>query len=76
MIKTYNGIQEIIASKSAAELTAMWKETEIRKQFLVTSTGIKNRDIEFDALIRVREYLMKAMQEKMTSVEFCKVVGA
>lgn len=75
-IKNLNGTQEILASKSANELEIIWAETEKRFRFVLNSTGLKNRDIELDAIIRVRGWLMKAMQEKMNDVEFCKVVGA
>lgn len=74
-IKTLNGIEAIIADKSADELIEMWNHTEFRKLNLIDSVGLKNRDQEFDAVIRVRQWIMKAMQEKMTDAEFCKVVG-
>lgn len=73
-IITLNGTQEILVSKSADELKIIWAETEKRFRFVIDSTGLKNRELEIDAIIRVRGWLMKAMQEKMTDAEFCKVI--
>jgi hypothetical protein len=78
-VTNYNSAEEIIAdkllNKSAAELIKMWKETERMIDVLKFNPSAKDRDAEWDAVITLRQWIMKAMQKQMTDAEFCKVVG-
>ena len=78
-VTTYNSADEIVAdklaNKSAAELVKMWKETERMINALKFNPTSKNRDAEWDAVIQLRAWIMKAMQKVMTDAEFCRVVG-
>jgi myo-inositol-1-phosphate synthase len=53
----------------------MWKETERMIDVLKFNPSAKDRDAEWDAVITLRQWIMKAMQKQMTDAEFCKVVG-
>jgi hypothetical protein len=79
-VTTYNSADEIVAdklaNKSAAELVKMWKETDRMINALKFNPSGKDRDAEWDAVIQLRAWMMKAMQKVMTDAEFCKVVGA
>jgi hypothetical protein len=79
-VTTYKSADEIVAdklaNKSAAELVKMWKETDRMINALKFNPTAKDRDAEWDAVITLRAWIMKAMQKVMTDAEFCKVVGA
>jgi hypothetical protein len=70
----YNSAEEILANKSAAELIKVWNDSERMINALKFNPAGKDRDAEWDALIRVRQWLTKVMQTKMPYDEFCKVV--
>jgi|LakMenEpi03Aug12_release.lakeMendotaPanAssembly.Ray.scaffolds.fasta_scaffold573339_3 hypothetical protein len=78
-VTTYNSADEIVAdklaNKTAAELVKMWKETDRMINALKFNPTAKDRDDEWDAVIQLRAWMMKAMQKVMTDAEFCKVVG-
>jgi hypothetical protein len=79
-VTTYNSADEIVAdklaNKTATELVKMWKETDCMINALKFNPTAKDRDDEWDAVITLRSWIMKAMQKVMTDAEFCKVVGA
>jgi hypothetical protein len=78
-VTTYNSADEIVAdklaNKTAVELVKMWKETDRMINALKFNPTAKDRDTEWDAVITLRAWIMKAMQKVMTDAEFCKVVG-
>ena len=78
-VTTYNSADEIITAKllnkSADELITMWKETDRMINALKFNPTAKDRNEEWDAVITLRQWIMKAMQKVMTDAEFCKVVG-
>ena len=65
---------EMIKTKSATELVAMWEDTKRRKAALMFNPAQKDRSEEWDALIQVRIWLAQEMQNKMTDAEFIDVV--
>lgn len=77
-VTTYNSADEIITAKllnkSADELITMWKETDRMINALKFNPTAKDRNEEWDAVITLRQWIMKAMQKVMTDAEFCKVV--
>ena len=78
-VTTYKSADEIITAKflnkSADELIKMWKETDRMINALKFNPTAKDRNEEWDAVITLRQWIMKAMQKVMTDAEFCKVVG-
>jgi hypothetical protein len=78
-VTTYKSSEEILADKfldtTAEQVVKMWKETNRMVDALKFNPTAKDRDVEWDAVITLRQWIMKAMQKKMTDAEFCKVVG-
>jgi hypothetical protein len=64
-----------LENKTAAELILVWNQSETQIDALKTKPRTEELFVEWDALITVRGWIMKAMQLKMTDAEFCKVVG-
>jgi hypothetical protein len=62
-------------NKEAATLIQLWNDSEVKIDALKTKPRTEELFVEWDALITVRGWIMKAMQAKMTDAEFCKVVG-
>lgn len=76
MIKVTTNPLEKLETATALELVDAWNRSERMMGELKFNPTHKDRSEQFDAVIRVREWLLKAMQAKMTDAEFCKVVGA
>jgi len=73
-ITTYNSVEEMLASKTAAELILVWNDSELKIDQLKNMPRNDKMLAEWDALIRVRGWITKAMISKMPYDEFCKVV--
>jgi hypothetical protein len=64
-----------LENKTTTELIMVWNDSETKIDQLKTMPRTDELFAEWDALITVRGWIMKAMQAKMTDAEFCKVVG-
>jgi hypothetical protein len=73
-VTNYKTAEEILANKTADELILVWKDSERMINALKFNPSGANRDAEWDALIRVRGWITRALQAKMPYDEFCKVV--
>jgi hypothetical protein len=73
-VTTYNSVEEMLANKTAAELILVWNDSERRIDQLKNMPRNDKMLAEWDALIRVRGWITKAMISKMPYDEFCKVV--
>jgi hypothetical protein len=73
-VTKYNTAEEILADKTAAELIKVWNESERKIEQLKYMPRNDKMLAEWDALIRVRGWISKAMLAKMPYDEFCKVV--
>jgi cell division FtsZ-interacting protein ZapD len=73
-VTTYNSVEEMLANKTAAELILVWNDSERRIDQLKNMPRNDQMLAEWDALIRVRGWITKAMISKMPYDEFCKVV--
>jgi len=73
-VTTYNSVEQMLANKTAAELILVWNDSERRIDQLKNMPRNDKMLAEWDALIRVRGWITKAMISKMPYDEFCKVV--
>lgn len=73
-VTTYNSVEEMLANKTATELILVWNDSERRIDQLKNMPRNDKMLAEWDALIRVRGWITKAMISKMPYDEFCKVV--
>lgn len=73
-VTTYNSVEEMLVNKTAAELILVWNDSERRIDQLKNMPRNDKMLAEWDALIRVRGWITKAMISKMPYDEFCKVV--
>ena len=73
-VTKYNGPADILAIKTADELIMVWNDSEEKIDRLKTMPRNDEMLAEWDALIRVRGWITKAMLAKMPYDEFCKVV--
>jgi hypothetical protein len=74
-VTTYNSVEEMLANKTAAELILVWNDSERKIDQLKHMPRNDKMLAEWDALIRVRGWITKAMLSKMPYDEFCKVVN-
>ena len=73
-VTKYNSAEEILANKTADELILVWKDSERMINALKFNPSNANRDAEWEALIRVRQWITRALLAKLPYDEFCKVV--
>lgn len=74
MIKVTNPIEQM-ENATAEELVDLWNRSQVIIDGLKFSKYNQSRNDQFDAVIRVREWLMTVMQAKMTDEDFCKVIN-
>lgn len=74
-VTIYNKAEEILASKTSEELIKAWQETDRMIAALKFNPTGEERDSQWDAVIQARQWITRALQNKLPYEEFCKVVG-